>query len=78
MQVSAKEFAAKYKSKKECYDFLTVSVGAYLCDKENLTIYFLKDMISGKKKCKLSVMSHTFPVDVKCDKLKVIFVPYYT
>ena len=51
-QVSAKEFAAKYKSKKECYDFLTVTAGAYLCDKENLTIYFLKDVIAGKKRSK--------------------------
>ena len=29
-QISAKEFAAKYKSKREVYNFLSVDVGVYL------------------------------------------------
>ena len=29
-QISAKEFAAKYKSKREVFNFLSVDVGVYL------------------------------------------------
>ena len=29
-KISAAEFAAKYKSKKECFNFLTVACKAYL------------------------------------------------
>jgi hypothetical protein len=51
----ASEFAAKAKSKREIYVFLSTNVMAYLPDYETVTIYFLKDLISGKKKCKFSV-----------------------
>ena len=51
-QISAKEFAAKYNSKRECFNFLAVDAGVYLPAYEQITIYFLKDIISGKKKCK--------------------------
>ena len=53
LQVSAKEFSAKYKSKRECFNFLTVTAKAYLSAHETVTIYFLKDLINSKKKCKL-------------------------
>ena len=42
MQISAKEFGAKYKSKRECFNFLTVGAKAYLSAYETVTIYFLK------------------------------------
>ena len=51
-QISAKEFATKYNSKRECYNFLAVDAGVYLPAYEQISIYFLKDIISGKKKCK--------------------------
>lgn len=35
-------FAAKFKSKREIYVFLTVDCKAYLCNADSLTIYFLK------------------------------------
>ena len=31
--------------------FLTIDGKAYLSPYETLTIYFLKDLVSGKKKC---------------------------
>jgi len=31
---------------------LTIDAGAYLPEHQHLTIYYLKDLISGKKKCK--------------------------
>ena len=52
VNISAKEFEAKYKSKREVYTFLTVDAGAYLPPYDTVTIYFLKDIISGEKKCK--------------------------
>ena len=30
VKVSAQQFAAKYRSKRECYNFLSVDVGVYL------------------------------------------------
>ena len=50
--VNVNEFAAKFKSKREIYTFLTIDGGAYLPDFGNVTIYFLKDLLQGKKKCK--------------------------
>jgi len=51
-KISAATFAAKFNSKKEIFGFLSVQVKAYLCSYECLTIYFLKDLVAGKKKCK--------------------------
>ena len=52
-KVLASAFAAKYSSKRECFNFLSVDCKAYLCSHDTLTVYFLRDLISGKKKCKL-------------------------
>jgi hypothetical protein len=45
--ISAAAFGAKFRSKKECYHFLTVECKFYLAPYESLTIYFLKDLITG-------------------------------
>jgi hypothetical protein len=74
-QVSAKEFSAKYKSKKECYNFLTVTAKAYLSSHETVTTYFLKSLINGEKQCKYSQPFLTLRADIKCNRLKVFFVP---
>ena len=49
-QVSSKEFAAKYNSKREIYNFLSADAGVYLPPYDNVTIYFLKELMGGKKK----------------------------
>ena len=41
-KVTAKEFAAKYRSKREIYNFLSVEVGVYLPHFDQVTIYFCK------------------------------------
>ena len=51
VDISAQAFAAKFKSKKEIYYLLTVDAKAYLPYYDCLTIYFLKDIVSGRKKC---------------------------
>ena len=50
VNVSSKTFASKYKSKRECFNFLACDVGVYLPPYENLTIYFLNELIGGQKK----------------------------
>ena len=49
-KVSAKAFKAKYNSKKEIYNFLACDVGVYLPHADHVTIYFLKEIMAGKKK----------------------------
>ena len=58
VKISAKEFAAKYKSKYEVYRFLTVDAQCYLSPYNTVSIYFLKDLVAGKKKCKSHFLSH--------------------
>ena len=58
-------FASKFKSKREIYTFLTVDGKAYLPPHDNVTIYFLKDLMSGKKKF------------VSQDRVRHISVPQY-
>ena len=50
--ITAATFASKYNSKREVYMFLTMDFRAYLPAYDTVTIYFLKDLISGVKKCK--------------------------
>ena len=47
---SAKELAAKFRSKGEVYRFLTVDVRMALPAYEQVTIYFMKDLMAGNKK----------------------------
>ena len=47
--VSSKEFSAKYKSKREIFNFLPIDVGIYLPPYDNVTIYFLKELMQGSK-----------------------------
>ena len=51
-KITTAAFSAKFRSKNEVYQFLTIDVGAVLPDKEGVTIYFLKDLVRGIKKCK--------------------------
>ena len=55
MKITASEFAAKFRSKNEVYAFLSIDVAAYLPPNDSVTIYFLKQLIGGKKKCKWSL-----------------------
>ncbi len=41
-KITAAQFGSRYKSKKDCFQFLTVEVGAFLPSYHTLSIYFLK------------------------------------
>ena len=77
VRISAAEWQSKYKSKKENFEFLTVELGAWLSSYDTVTIYFCKDLVSGKKKCKCTSPSNDTCADIKCDKVKVKFAPQY-
>ena len=49
-KISSKEFSAKYRSKREIYNFLATDCSIYLPPYDNVTIYFIKDIMFGKKK----------------------------
>ena len=57
-KITASAFSAKFKSKREVYLLLSLDVRAYLPSFTTVTIYFLKDLVSGAKKCK----SHLDPL----------------
>ena len=75
--MNVQEFASKYESKREVYNFLASAVGAYLAGYENVSIYFLRDIVSGKKKCKFQRQLTTTLLVIKSSALKHIFVPFY-
>jgi len=50
--VTVQSFGAKFQTKNAIYQFLTVEVGAYLPAKSCVTVYFLRDLCQGKRKCK--------------------------
>jgi hypothetical protein len=60
VDVSAAAFGAKFRSKRECYNFLTVECKFYLPAYDTLTIYFLKDLITGTKKGKVMKANRHF------------------
>ena len=53
--MAAKTFAAKFRSKREVWNFLAVDVGAYLPPYENVTIYHMKDLVTGVKSVSISI-----------------------
>ena len=50
MKVTAKDFAAKMRNKQEVYHFLTHEVGAYLSAYDTMTVWHMRDLVSGKRK----------------------------
>lgn len=50
--VLASEWAAKAKSKKETYVFLSVDCHAYLPPFKAVSMYFMRDIAMGLSKCK--------------------------
>ena len=52
VSVLAKSLRAKYGNKNEEYRFLTVDAKVYLPHKEGVTVWFMGDLIAGRKKRK--------------------------
>ena len=47
--INLKEFSAKFNDKKEIYNFLSCEVGVLLPHHDYVTIYFLRELMTGKK-----------------------------
>ena len=58
--VTIQSFGAKFQTKSAIYQFLTVEVGAYLPAKSCVTVYFLRDLCQGKRKCKCPHLHSSF------------------
>lgn len=65
VSVSVAEFSVRYQSKKECYAFLTQALKSYQAPANCVTIWHLKDQISGVKGY------------VKCTEMQHLYVPQY-
>ena len=63
--MTAKDFAAKYRDKQEVYHFLSHDCGIYLSSYETVTIWHLRDLISGKR------------TKIKGTEVKHLSVPMY-
>ena len=50
VKVTAKDFAAKMRNKQEVYHFLTHEVGTYLSSYDTMTVWHMRDLVSGKRK----------------------------
>ena len=50
VKVTAKDFAAKMRNKQEVYHFLTHDVGVYLPSYDTVTVWHMRDLVSGKRK----------------------------
>lgn len=50
VQINSNAFSSKFSTKRECYTFLTLDAKAYLPGYKYVTIYFLKDLVSGERK----------------------------
>ena len=49
IMVDSKAFGAKYTSKRELYRFLTHDCGAYLATYQSMTVWHMRDLISGER-----------------------------
>ena len=65
VRMSAKDLEAKFSTKRECFSFLTIDCKAYLPAYDTVTIYFLKDLIAGRKKCKCPTYPAPHPVSLQ-------------
>ena len=50
VRVTAKDFAAKMRDKTEVYHFLSHEVGAYLSPYDTMTVWHMRDLMSGKRR----------------------------
>ena len=50
VKITAKDFAAKMRSKQEVYHFLTNELGGYLSHPDTMTVWHMRDLVSGKRR----------------------------
>ena len=65
VKVTATEFGAMASSKTEVYRFLAAEVGAFLDTYQTMTVWHLRDIMSGKRKM------------IKSADVKHIFIPQF-
>ena len=79
-KVSIADIAAKMESKHEIYQFLTTELQMYLPKYKQTSIYWMREIIAGKRKCKswsLNRVLNVFYIGLKAHAIKHHTVPYY-
>ena len=76
-RINAATFAAKFKSKKECWNFLAIEAGGYLPPYSSITIFHMKQIISGKKKSKSDLNNAKSVTVLLNHHLVNIEIPHY-
>ena len=64
-QINAASFGAKYSSKREVYRFVVSEAGIYLPPYEAVTVFHIRDIVSGKRRA------------IKQADVRVINVPFF-
>ena len=54
VDVTSQSFSSSYSSKSEVHFFLSTIVGCYIDTHKNLSSYFLRDLLAGRRKKLLS------------------------
>lgn len=58
-KVNLHELTSRFRSKKELYNFLSLDCKAFLPKIDATNVYFLKDIITGKKEVKALTFKST-------------------
>lgn len=80
--ITSQQFGAKFQTKYSVHQFLTVECSAYLPPNSCVTIYHMKDLMMGKKKCKhyhSQIFTHSYYkfIVINSNNIKHLAVPYY-
>ena len=65
VKIAPQAFASKYKSKKEIWRFMGSEASVYLPAYETVTIFHMRDLVSGRRRM------------IKTDQVKTINVPFF-
>ena len=77
---SIKEIAAKFETKHELYHWLTTELDMYLPSYRQTSIYWMREIILGKRKCKFlfcSCLTSVFCLGLKAKRVNHYNVPFY-
>ena len=58
VDISVKQFVGKFRSKAEIWKFASVDCRAYLPAYNTISVYFLRDLLMGKKKSKFNISTN--------------------
>ena len=74
MKITARDFARKMRDKQEVYHFLSHTCGVYVPAYDNVTVWHMRDLVSGKRhRIKAKEIKHLNVPQYKGLKLEAFF-----